>query len=80
MPNINQNTVVLIDANGLRVEYREVPDLRHIAIALEDGNIENLTTQQKKMASKAILDTWLMAHDLKDAITQDRKARIVGWK
>ena len=77
---MSNNTIKLLNAAGLEREYSEIPDLWHIAMAVEDDNISSLNTEQLKMASKAILDTWHMAHDLKDAISADRKALILEIK
>ena len=67
--NINQSTVVLKNASGQERRITEIPDLWHIA--------QYLASKDRKHASDAVLEVWHMAHDLKDAITEEREACIV---
>ena len=80
MTNINTNTVTLMNAGGREKIIGDVPDLWHIVMELEDGNIDHISKARRKMAAAAILETWHMAHDLKDAISADRKALILEIK
>jgi hypothetical protein len=68
--NMNQQTVKLINAGGRSEAISEIPDLWHIAMKLDQDGLHK--------AGTAVLEVWHMAHDLKDAITYDREARITS--
>jgi hypothetical protein len=72
--NINQTTVVIKNASGVERRIEEIPDLWHIAQAVGGGNV----LQNRKRARDMILEVWHMAHDLKDAISEDREAELVA--
>ena len=74
MSNINTNTIKLMNAGGREKIIGDVPDLWHIAMAVSEGK-EIFLNQE---ASERILEVWHMAHDLKDAITEDRGAKIIS--
>lgn len=67
--NINQNKVVLLNANGHRRVIGEIADLWHIA--------QYLSAKGRADASAAVLEVWHAAHDMKDAITELDQARII---
>ena len=67
--NINQNKVKLLNASGKPRDIGEIPDLWHIA--------EGVRKQAGGKAGDAILEVWHMAHDMKDAITNQDQARVI---
>lgn len=75
MSNINQNTVTLVNAGGMKREYKEIPDLWHIAQTIQD--VPEMHEHLGGAAADLILEVWHMAHDLKDAITGERGAHII---
>jgi len=68
--NINRHTVKLLDADGRENLVGDIPDLWHIAndYGVRTGN---------EVLRERILEVWHMAHALKDAVTEDRDAKIV---
>jgi hypothetical protein len=75
MSNINTNTVNLMNAGGKQRCYQDVPDLWHIAMYIEELVLDHPGLEG---ASAKILDTWHQCHDYKDAITEDRGAKIIS--
>lgn len=71
--NCNQSTVVLKNLGGEEILVTDIPDLWHIARAVRGGNV----MQNRHNAADMILEVWHIAHHLKDAITEEREARIV---
>lgn len=67
--NINQQKVKLLNASGKARDIGEIPDLWHIA--------EGVRKQAGGKAADAILEVWHMAHDMKDAITNQDQARVI---
>ena len=67
--NINQHKVKLLNASGKPREIGEIPDLWHIA--------EGVRNQAGGKAGDAVLEVWHMAHDMKDAITNQDQARVI---
>jgi hypothetical protein len=74
--NINQTTVVIKNASGVERRIEEIPDLWHLSQYFI--NQEVFGDERDGEACNAILEVWHMAHDLKDAISEDREAELVA--
>ena len=72
--NCNQTTILVKNASGKECRIGEIPDLWHIAQAVRGGNV----LQNRHRAADMILEVWHQAHDMKDAISEDREACILG--
>lgn len=74
----NRNVIKLINENGVAKEYGEIPDLWHIAQAINEGRDHGAISKEAcEELAEQILHVWHMAHDLKSVIEKQEQAKLV---